>query len=109
MSRVRPSNEQRGDTFAEWLRLGLLVLERYSSAAGRRRSDASPTPGDPPEQTEFSMLPRQPPVSRPVATSGASYLDGADAVRNFATWKKVRVIVGSVPSTLDQIDAETIP
>lgn len=41
--------------------------------------------------------------------AGTRYVDGAeDARRNFAEWRNVRIIVGSVPSTLDQIDADAI-
>ena len=48
-------------------------------------------------------------VQRRPERAGTSYVDGVEsAQRNFATWKNVRIIVGSVPSTLDQIDAETI-
>jgi hypothetical protein len=48
-------------------------------------------------------------VQRRPAEGGSAYVDGADSVRrNFADWKNVRIIVGSVPSTLDQVDAETI-
>jgi hypothetical protein len=40
---------------------------------------------------------------------GSRYVDGVDPVRtNFAEWKNVRIVVGSVPSTLDQIDANTV-
>ena len=47
-------------------------------------------------------------VQRRPERAGSLYVDGVDLVRrNFAAWTNVRIIVGSVPSTLDQIDADT--
>jgi hypothetical protein len=48
-------------------------------------------------------------VQRRPERAGSSYVEGVDAAqRNFTTWKNVRIVVGSVPSTLDRIEAETI-
>jgi hypothetical protein len=48
-------------------------------------------------------------VQRRPERAGSNYVDGADPVRrNFATWKNVRIVVGSVPTTLDQVDADTV-
>jgi hypothetical protein len=48
-------------------------------------------------------------VRRRPEREGTLYVDGVDSVRrNFAAWKNVRIIAGSVPSTLDQIEANTI-
>ncbi len=48
-------------------------------------------------------------VRRRPEREGTLYVDGVDGVRrNFATWKNVGIVPGSVPSTLDQIEATTI-
>jgi hypothetical protein len=48
-------------------------------------------------------------VERRTQRGGTSYVDSAETARqNFAEWNNVRIIVGSVPSTLDQIEANTI-
>jgi len=40
---------------------------------------------------------------------GSAYVDGVETVRsNFASWKNVRIIVGSVPSTLSLLETDTI-
>jgi hypothetical protein len=48
-------------------------------------------------------------VQRRPKRAGSDYVEGIDSVvSNFAAWKNVRIIVGSVPSTLEQIEAETV-
>jgi hypothetical protein len=43
------------------------------------------------------------------AKLGDYYVHGADSVRaNFSEWRNVRFIVGSVPGTLSQLDADPI-
>ena len=60
---------------------------------------------------DTTILPREEReyVQRRPKEGGTKYVDGVDAVRNnFAAWNNVRIIVGSVPSTLEHIDADTL-
>jgi hypothetical protein len=44
-----------------------------------------------------------------VALRSGVYVSGADSVRaNFSQWQNQRIVVGSVPETLDQVDARSV-